>query len=127
MYLSNPLQFNRPLSVRRVLLCAVMPVGIREVEDVILRSQAARDEWDSVDLGYWREVDARYTFVGPMLRVLGWDVSDPKECDPEYPRGTGAVDYALFRSADVEKIGRFEVPHNISLRPRNSALSWVCL
>ena len=82
MYLSNPLQFNRPLSVRRVLLSAVMPVGIREVEDVILRSQAARDEWDSVDLGYWSEVDARYTFVDPMIRVLGWDVFRPEGMRP---------------------------------------------
>ena len=74
-------------------------MGIKDVEEVIGGLRAARDEWDKADLGYWSEVDTRYTFVDPMIRALGWDVSNPKECYPEYSRGNSVVDYALFRTA----------------------------
>ena len=93
-------------------------MSIRDVELVILGLRAARDEWDKAHLGYWREVDTRYTFVDPMLRALGWDVSDPKECYPEYSRGNRVVDYALFRSADMGRIGRYLVAPDVIIEAK---------
>ena len=105
-----------------------MTMSIRDVEEVILGLRAARDEWDKADLGYWREVDTRYTFVDPMLRALGWDVSDPKECYPEYSRGNRVVDYALFRSADMGRIGRYLVAPDVIIEAKKLHTSldqWV--
>ena len=93
-------------------------MSIKEVERVIGDVRTARDEWASVELGYWLQVDTRYTFVNPMLGALGWKISDPKECYPEYPRGDGAVDYALFRSADMEEIGRLQVAPDIVIESK---------
>ena len=93
-------------------------MSIRKMERVIGDARTARDEWASVELGYWREIDTRYTFVDPMLGALGWKISDPKECYPEYPRGDGAVDYALFRSAEMEKIGRLQVAPDIVIESK---------
>ena len=118
MYLLRTLEFNRLLSAGRSPLREVMTMSIRDVEQVILGLRAARDEWDKAHLGYWREVDTRYTFVDPMLRALGWDVSDPKECYPEYSRGNRVVDYALFRSADMGRIGRYLVAPDVIIEAK---------
>ena len=84
-------------------------MSVRRVEEAIRVMRAAKEEWDRVELGHWREIDTRYTFVDPMLDALGWNVSDPKECYPEYSRGDDFVDYALFDSTDMVKIGRWQV------------------
>ena len=94
-------------------------MSIKDVERAITEMRDARDDWDEVDLGHWREIDTRYTFIDPMLGALGWEVSDPKECYPEYPRGDGAVDYALFDSTDMEGVGRFLVAPDAVIEAKN--------
>ena len=45
------------------------------------------------------ETSTRYLLVDPILRSLGWDLSDPGDCVVEYrvsPRSMSAVDYALL-------------------------------
>ena len=41
------------------------------------------------------EAQTRVILIDPMLRVLGWDVSNPEEVALETGRGTGVADYAL--------------------------------
>ena len=42
------------------------------------------------------EALTRYALIDPLLRELGWDVSDPSAVVPEYSSGSGRVDYALM-------------------------------
>ena len=45
------------------------------------------------------ETSTRYLLVDPILRSLGWDLSDPGDCVVEYrvsPKSMSAVDYALL-------------------------------
>ena len=44
------------------------------------------------------EIRTRVALVDPLLRALGWDVSDPAVVMPEYKVGNKSADYALFRS-----------------------------
>ena len=57
----------------------------KKVEDAILKIGAVVREWDEVDLNSWREDHTRYGVIDPVLRALGWNTADPKECHPEYP------------------------------------------
>ena len=41
------------------------------------------------------EIQTRVTLIDPMLRALGWDVSNPDEVVQETGRGAGVADYAL--------------------------------
>ena len=84
-------------------------MSVRAVEGVILDIRDTVEEWNRAELGRWREVDTRLFFVDPVIRALGWNTADPKECRPEYFRGGGAVDYALFAVPDLEGIGQFAV------------------
>ncbi len=68
-------------------------------------------EWDP--MGYpwnaWREYQTRYFVIDPIIRALGWDTIDPKECSIEYfirdARGeSGWADYALFLECDIQDI-----------------------
>ena len=57
---------------------------------------------------YWREDQTRYAIIDPIIRALGWDTSDPKECFPEYSRyhrdfGCGRADYALLSEAPLHE------------------------
>ncbi len=74
-------------------------LAIQHVRDVI-------DEWDEVGLTGWRETQTRYAIIDPIIRALGWDTEDPKECYPEYDLSEGNTrpDYALFGDWDVEDI-----------------------
>ena len=42
------------------------------------------------------ESRTRQVLIDPLLRVLGWDVTDPTQVNVEYSAGQGRVDYALF-------------------------------
>ena len=45
------------------------------------------------------ETSTRYLIIDPILRSLGWDLSDPRDCVVEYRVSAGsqrAVDYALL-------------------------------
>ncbi len=90
-----------------------MNMCIRDIQRAVRRVRARAHEWDLVGLGHWREVDVRYTFVDPMIQALGWDPSDPKECHPEYGRGRGFVDYALFGLPDVRAVGLQKVAPDV--------------
>lgn len=43
------------------------------------------------------EALTRMALIDPLLRVLGWDTSDPRLVVPEYAAGSGRVDYALMK------------------------------
>ena len=43
------------------------------------------------------ESRTRAALIDPLLRTLGWDVSDPELVTPEYSTGKGRVDYALLK------------------------------
>ena len=64
------------------------------------------EEWDEASLPDWPEVHIRYAIVDPIIRALGWNTEDPKECHPDYPRWygnkNGTVDYALFNARTVK-------------------------
>ena len=73
---------------------------IKAVERKIRHALKVIDEWDKAGLPDWPEVHIRYSIADPIIRALGWNTEDPKECHPEYPRWYGGkqgkVDYALF-------------------------------
>ena len=93
-------------------------MGIREVENAVLQIRTRAQEWDKMDLGHWREVDVRYSFVDPIIQALGWNTADPKECYPEYQRGQGFVDYALFGIPDIGAIGSGEVAPDVVIESK---------
>lgn len=43
------------------------------------------------------ETRTRMQLIDPLLRVLGWDVSDPRYVIPEFKVSDGWADYALLR------------------------------
>ncbi len=43
------------------------------------------------------ETATRNQLIEPLLRVLGWDISDPELVTPEYMTGGGKADYALMQ------------------------------
>ena len=43
------------------------------------------------------EALTRMALIDPLLRVLGWDTSDPQLVVPEYAAGSGRADYALMK------------------------------
>ena len=82
---------------------------IAAVEDAIQHVNRVVSEWREAGQGLdsWREDHTRYATIDPIIRALGWNTADPKECHPEYPRpyhNRRRVDYALFGEWDVEYI-----------------------
>lgn len=81
---------------------------IKAVEDAIRHTRSVIDEWNEPGTDHWLEIQTRYAVIDPIIRALGWDTSDPKQCYPEYhrPYNTGRVDYALLCDAeDLHDIG----------------------
>ena len=86
---------------------------VKAVESASRNIRRVKGEWDQVreanypDDESWWEVRTRYAFIDPIIRALGWDTSDPKECYPEYPRPYrgGRADYALFGKVEMPDIG----------------------
>ena len=74
-------------------------LGIQHARDVI-------EEWAEAGLTGWRETQTRYATIDPIIRALGWDTEDPKECYPEYDLSEGKTrpDYALFGDWSAEDI-----------------------
>ena len=58
------------------------------------------------------EALTRYALIDPLLRELGWDISDPSMVVPEYRSGSGRADYALLASGrpammvEAKKLGQ---------------------
>ena len=71
---------------------------IKAVQRAIQHARDVIEEWDEVGLTGWRETQTRYAIIDPIIRALGWDTEDPKECYPEYDLSEGKTrpDYALF-------------------------------
>ena len=90
------------------------------VETAIQKIREMVKEWDDVELNYWREDQTRYALIDPIIRALGWDTSDPKECHPEYPRPypEGRSDYCLFGTPDVDAIGNNSVPPDVIIESK---------
>ena len=95
-------------------------MSVSAVDATIRKVRMVVKEWDDVELPSWREDHTRYGVIDPIIRALGWDTSDPKECHPEYPRpfGEGRVDYALFGAPDVVAIGNNSVPPDVLIESK---------
>lgn len=95
-------------------------MSIGAVDNAIRRIRVVVKEWDDAELPHWREDQTRYGVIDPVIRALGWNISDPKECHPEYPRPyrEGRVDYALFGIPDVEAIGNNSMAPDIVLESK---------
>ena len=82
-------------------------MSIQDVRAVILRVQPHIFEYDPGPPRDYNpdapannhETSTRYVIIDPILRSLGWDLSDPRDCVVEYRVSAGsrrAVDYALL-------------------------------
>ena len=77
-------------------------MAIRDVEKAIREvRQTIRSYW----YPHNHEASTRYALIDPIIRALGWETHDIKQCEVEYPIGDGKVDYALF---DQEKYVEYE-------------------
>lgn len=70
-------------------------MAIKDVEDAIKHGIDMIEY--HFDLVSSHETCTRYAIIDPIIRALGWEISDPVECEVEFQRGNqGRVDYALF-------------------------------
>ena len=87
---------------------------VTAVEHAIGHARNVIQEWEKIGEenwpgeNSWREDQTRYAVIDPVIRALEWDTAEPRECYIEYhrPHGTGRVDYALFRQAEMADAGR---------------------
>ena len=95
-------------------------MSVSTVDTAIRKIREVVREWDEAELPSWREDHTRYGIIDPIIRALGWDTGDPKECHPEYPRPyqEGRVDYAMFGIPDVQAIGNNAVPPDIIIESK---------
>ena len=95
-------------------------MSVSAVDTAIRKIREVVREWDEAELPSWREDHTRYGVIDPIIRALGWDTGDPKECHPEYPRPyrEGRVDYALFGTPDVKSIGNNSVPPDVVIESK---------
>ena len=95
---------------------------VEPVEEKIRHALTMISEWDQADLPDWPEVHIRYSIVDPIIRALGWNTEDPKECHPEYPRWygnrNGKVDYALFKVRSVREMVENNPPPAIMIEAK---------
>ena len=68
------------------------------------------------------EIRTRAALIDPLLRALGWDVSDPAVVMPEYKIDNKPVDYALFRpdgkpaaTLEAKKLGESLGAHRMQM------------
>lgn len=82
------------------------------IEDTIQNIREVVAEWDAAGMDSWLENHTRYGVIDPIIRALGWNIADPKECHPEYPRPfpSGLVDYAFFHGLSADDIGSGQTP-----------------
>ncbi len=82
-------------------------MSVQEVRAAILKVQprifeyepGPRQDLNSDAPANNHETSTRYLIIDPILRSLGWDLSDPRDCVVEYKVSAGsqrAVDYALL-------------------------------
>ena len=109
---------------QRVLLRLAQAAGHLSGDSAMLRSYSLAEfgspprEWGQPgDRGTAGQRDG----FTPIIRGLGWNTSDPKECHPEYPRSYQngrRVDYALFGTPDVQAIGNNSVPPDVIIESK---------
>lgn len=107
-------------------------MSISAVTGAIGHAQEVLAEWDSIGRDNWkgeeswREIQTRYALIDPVLKALGWETCQPKQCYVEYPRpsqflGDGRVDYALFRQEhDPVEIGLANAVPDIIIETKNA-------
>ena len=57
-------------------------MSVATVEEAIREINRRISEWKEVGFVGWREDQTRYGIIDPIIRALGWDTADPKECHP---------------------------------------------
>ena len=69
-------------------------MAVKDVEKAIRDvRRTIRDHW----YPHHGEASTRWALIDPIIRALGWETHDPKQCEVEYPIiEDGKVDYALF-------------------------------
>ena len=72
-------------------------MALRDVELAIQRANTLMDDEDYHEILDSHEMNTRYMLIDPVLRAMGWDLSDPEqvafECDiNDY----GRIDYVMF-------------------------------
>ena len=100
-------------------------MSIRSVKTAIRQVRAAVKEWENAGFGHdsWREEHTRYAVIDPIIRALGWNTSDPKECHPEYWRSGRRVDYALFCTPDLEAIGNGSIAPDVIVEAKKLGMA----
>jgi predicted type IV restriction endonuclease len=63
---------------------------------------------------YENEAHVRMGIVDPILKLLGWDLTNPAECKPEYRVGTRRVDIALLVNGQPEVLVEVKQPGGAS-------------
>jgi predicted type IV restriction endonuclease len=73
------------------------------------------------------ETATRTQLIDPLLRVLGWEISDPNLVKPEYPVALGKrVDYALMRnSKPLALIEAKRLGHKLTAEDRLQAFGYA--
>ena len=101
-------------------------MSIRTVEAAIRHARSVITEWEEAGFGPidWMEVHTRYAVIDPVIKALGWNISDPRECHPEYPRHREGeqrtwADYALFGGAGLGAIGNYEVAPDMLIETKS--------
>lgn len=85
---------------------------VATVARAIREASTRISEWEEVEQSAWREDHTKYGIIDPIIRSLGWNTAEPRECHPEYPRGENGdrVDYALFARLDMAKLQEGDMP-----------------
>ena len=101
-------------------------MSIRNVEAAIRHARSVITEWEEEGFRFidWMEVHTRYAVIDPVITALGWNISNPKECHPEYPRHREGeqrtwADYALFGGAGLGAIGNYEVAPDVLIEAKS--------
>ena len=106
-------------------------MSIRTVEAAIRHARSVITEWEEAGFGPidWMEVHTRYAVIDPVIKALGWNISDPRECHPEYPRHREGeqrtwADYALFGGQASAPSGIMKWRRTCSSKPRAWVQGW---
>ena len=75
---------------------------VQKIENAIEASRSLVEEHGRRFWGAGKEIQTRYRLIDPILRILDWDLSDPRQVQVEYPikRRNQIIypDYAFFGS-----------------------------
>lgn len=94
-------------------------ITIQRIRNIIAEWDQTNYPWNS-----WREDQTRYAVIDPILRDLGWNTADPKECLIEYPMwdghgNMGVVDYALFQECSAQDIANQKITPRVLIEAKS--------